>query len=370
MSALNLDVNPILVKELRSRMRGGRAFALLTGALIVLACLSYLLYRLVIATADSNPAPVSPQVGQILFAGLAYIELIIVAVITPSITSSAISDEKEKLTYEMLIATPLHPARILSGKIFAALSYIFLLIFAAIPLASLIFVFGGVALRDMVKALSILVVTATTIGVLGLFFSTLFGRSGRAAVATYSVVILVTLGPIVIYAAYSLANQMQPPPRWVLVPSPVSALASAISPSIDPQTIASRFWMFLGPWGSVNPTIISLTTIPRPIYHYTLPLFGAIALLLYLISTRLVLPVRKWKITGAEILVALALILGYLALVGAGFYLTTHRYEKIQVIPPADNQTYEGVPAITETFPKDISKPLLLDPANPGNQVT
>jgi ABC-type transport system involved in multi-copper enzyme maturation permease subunit len=348
MSALHLGMNPILVKELRSRMRGGRAFAVLTIALAILAAFSYALYRLVIATADNNPAPISPQVGQVMFAGLAYIELIIIAAITPSITASAVSEEIEKLTYEMLLATPLHPARVLSGKLIAALSYIFLLIFAAIPLASLIFVFGGVALRDMVKALAVLTVTATTIGVLGLFFSALFRRSGRAIVTTYLVVALVSFGPIAIYGAHSLINQMQVPPRWLLVPSPLSALTSAISPSIDYQTIASRFWMFSVPWGSLDPRTISLTSIPRPIYHYTLPLYGALALLLYIIATRLVLPIHRWRIRLGEALVGLVLVLGYLALVGTGFYMTTHRYENIQIIPPAGQSSPNEVIPATE----------------------
>ena len=47
--------------------------------------------------------PLSPQVGQMLFAGLVFIELMIISAITPSVTAMAISGEKEKQTYEMLL---------------------------------------------------------------------------------------------------------------------------------------------------------------------------------------------------------------------------------------------------------------------------
>jgi hypothetical protein len=46
---LHWETNPIIVKELRSRMRGGRAFATLTGALILLAACGYAIYRIALS---------------------------------------------------------------------------------------------------------------------------------------------------------------------------------------------------------------------------------------------------------------------------------------------------------------------------------
>src|SRR5512139_2654592 len=101
--SLRWQPNPIIIKELRSRMRGVRAFATLTGALLLLGIFSYALYRMVIVASRFSSTPLSPQIGQALFAGLAFLELIIVAAITPSVTAGAISGEHEKQTYEMLL---------------------------------------------------------------------------------------------------------------------------------------------------------------------------------------------------------------------------------------------------------------------------
>ena len=65
-----LRTNPIIVKELRSRMRGWRAFAVLTGALVLMGGISYLLYRIVLAATQYDSTPVSPQIGQAVFVGL------------------------------------------------------------------------------------------------------------------------------------------------------------------------------------------------------------------------------------------------------------------------------------------------------------
>ena len=172
-----LRANPIIVKELRSRMRGWRAFAVLTGALLLMGGISYLLYRIVLAATQYDSTPVSPQIGQAVFVGLMVVELMIVCFITPAVTAGSISGEREKLTYEMLLATPLRPASVLWGKLISALSYVFLLILAGIPMASLVFIFGGVALVDMVKSLVVLLATTVTLGVIGVFMSALLRRT-------------------------------------------------------------------------------------------------------------------------------------------------------------------------------------------------
>jgi ABC-type transport system involved in multi-copper enzyme maturation permease subunit len=323
--------NPILVKELRSRMRGGRAFVTLTGLLIFLALMSYGIYQVTLVQARYSTTPVSPLIGQVVFAGLALIEMMIVCAVAPAVTAGALSGEKEKQTYEMLMATPLHPASILWGKLVSALSYIFLLIFAAIPMLSLVFIFGGVSLRDMIKTLVVILATAVMFGVVGLFFSALFGRSGRATAASYVVVVLLLFGPILLAAGAGILRESEPP-RWLMIPSPITALTSAMSPSVNSGSISSIFWM-LGNlywfWGAPE---ISMTAIPRPAYHYSLPIYGAIALLLYLLSSRLVLPTRRWRLNATSWLFTAVILIGYLGAVTAAFAVTSNRYENVQII--------------------------------------
>ena len=319
--------NPIVVKELRSRMRGGRAFAVLTGVLLLLGAVSYLLYRMAIVAAGYGGFPLSPQIGQVLFIGLALVELLLICFITPAVTAGAISGEQEKLTYEMLLTTPLHPASILWGKMIASMSYVFLLVFAAVPMASLVFIFGGVAPLDMLKALAILVALAVTLGVAGLFFSALLGRTTRAMVATYLAVLGLLVVPTFAWILVGVLRQAQPP-GWLLIPNPVSALFSALSPVQTGGGATEVLWSLariLG--GYADPSSAFLTGVARPLYHYTLVLYGGLSLILYLLATRLVQPVRRWRIGRRAVLAALALLLLFGGLVGAGFLATAGRYE-------------------------------------------
>ncbi|HID77415.1 MAG TPA: hypothetical protein EYP56_15650 [Planctomycetaceae bacterium] len=338
-----LRINPIIVKELRSRMRGARAFVILTGVLLLLSTFSYALYRMVVATTRYSTSPLSPQIGQALFVGLAFLELLMVCFITPAVTAGAISGEQEKLTYEMLLATPLRPASILWGKLVAALSYVFLLIFAAVPMASLVFIFGGVSPLDMLKALVILLAVTVTLGVVGIFMSVWLGRTPRATVLSYLVVLAQLVGPVFVYIFAGVLRQTEPP-RWILIPNPMSALFSALTPAMPGNGPASFFWglgMALGGNLGVMTRPGAQAGTLRPLYHYTLPLYGALTLVLYLLATRLVRPTRRWRISWKEALVALTSFLIFAGAVTLAFVSTADRYEKVSIFsaprptPPA-----------------------------------
>jgi ABC-2 type transport system permease protein len=370
-----LRVNPIIVKELRSRMRGARAFATLTGVLLLLGAISYALYRIMLSTMRYSGGPLSPQVGQVLFTTLAFLELIMVCSITPAVTAGAISSEQEKLTYEMLLATPLRPASILWGKLVSALSYVFLLIFAAVPMASLVFIFGGVTLRDMIKALVILVIVAVTLGVLGLFMSAWLGRTGRATVLSYLVVLALLIGPLLVYVLVGVMRQAEPP-RWILVPNPMSALFSAMTPA-TPGAAAGGFLfgLSMGLSGNLRALSSGQIGIPRPLYHYTLALYGAMTLALFLLTTRLIQPARRWRVSWKEMLISLALFLVLGVTVALVFGLTSDRYEQVSILsaptpvpvpPPVVIQKAVEVPMpVPPPVPTPTPTPALIE----GDQV-
>lgn len=361
LAKLHVGMNPIVVKELRSRMRDSRAFITLTAALLVLGGSSYLLYRIVTASMAYSNMPLSPQVGQSLFVALAFLELMMVSAIAPAVTAGAISSEKEKLTYEMLLTTPLTPGSILWGKLVSALSYVFLLIFAAIPMASLIFIFGGVTLRDMFKALIILVVVAITLGMLGMFMSAWLGRTSRATVVSYLTVAALYVIPLIAYLSVGILRQAEPP-RALLVASPISALFSAVTPPTAGYGYGSFFWSIGlglgGNLGVLSGATISQTSIPRPLYHYSLPIYGMITVALYLLSTRLVLPTRRWRMRRRDILIGSGLILLVVGATGLVFFATSGRYEQASIFSMVEPVPPRGGPIMREQVAVERAVPV------------
>lgn len=359
-----LNANPIIVKELRSRMRGVRAFAILTAVLVILGLSSYALFRIVSLTSSYGSMPLSPQIGQVVFAGLVLMELLAICFITPALTAGAISGEQELQTYEMLLATPLNPASILRGKLVSALSYVFLLVFAAVPMASLVFTFGGMAPRDMLKALVILMTVAVTLGTIGIFMSALLRRTGRATVLTYLVVLALFFGTTIAYGVAGVLRQ-QVPPRWLLVLNPASALFSAMSPLTngDYYSILATLSMALGGnLGVLTGQTSSSVGIPRPLYHYTLVVYGGVSLVLYLLATRLVKPVRRWRPTRTEIIGGLALCLAFGGVVALVFGLSARRYEgtglfEVEPTPVIQSIVVQGV--ASKRIAVDVAEPVV-----------
>lgn len=372
-ASLRLIVNPIIVKELRSRMREARAFVTLTAVLLLMGLVSYVLYRVTITTGQYSSTPLSPQIGQTLFFALALMLLLMVISITPAVTAGAVSSEEEKQTYEMLMATPLRPASILWGKLISSLSYVFLLIFAAIPMASLIFIFGGVAPRDMVKALIVIVTVGITFGVVGLFMSTWLRRTGRATVLSYLAVAFVLFGTIFVFAATGILYQAEPP-RWILVANPMSALFSALSPAISNSYGSMGFiqgfaWILGGNMHQLTGVSISQTGIPRPLYHYTLPLYGFITLVLYMLSTRLIRPTRRWSFHWKEGLIYLGLLAAFMGIVGLAFWSSSDRYEHFSnlfTFPPTPEPFMGPPPVMVEQRVVPVQVPAPVAGANPS----
>ena len=307
------EPNPVVIKELRGRMRGPRAFWVLTAFLVLLSAFSALLYWVTLTTTRFMPGPRTVIIGQSLFSGLMLFEMVLILFITPALTAGAISREHEVLTYEILMATPLRPSGIVLGKLIAALGYVFLLILAAVPLGSVFFLFGGVTLRDLLVAILILATTAVTFGTISLFWSALFRRTIRAVVAGYLTVALFLFGPYFLYMLHGLLRQQEPPRAW-LVPSPLSALSSAIAPA-SPEGPGGLL-AFLGfGIGSVPSDL----TMLRPTWHFTLWFDGLLTALALAAAVLLVRPIGRRRLYRRALALGIGIVAFFALVTGLAF---------------------------------------------------
>ena len=157
-------IGAVGVKELRGRMRGRRAFVILTIYLLLLGGFAWMVELIMERTYSSGFGGSSDvrlggdRPGHLR--GLLMLQTLLVAFLAPAATAGAISLEREKQTLELLAVTPISSLAIVLGKLFSALVYVLLLIVASIPLTALVFVFGGVAPDDVVRGYIVLFVTA------------------------------------------------------------------------------------------------------------------------------------------------------------------------------------------------------------------
>ena len=207
-------ITAVGVKELRGRMRGRRAFIILTVYLLLLAgfgwMMELILERQFAGTTAGSAAFASAKIGQGIFTALLMLETLLVIALAPAFTAGSISLEREKQTLDMLATTPVSSVAIVLGKLFSALTYVFILIFASIPLTAIVFVFGGVAPDDVARGYAVLLATALGLGSVGLFCSALMRRTQAATIATYFGVLAVTLGSFFVFFFWNSMTSGQP----------------------------------------------------------------------------------------------------------------------------------------------------------------
>jgi ABC-type transport system involved in multi-copper enzyme maturation permease subunit len=204
----NSGISAIIVKELRGRMRGRRAFIIITIHVLLLALIGWMLMRILEEQTEGlsfggqvNYA--SASIGRGIFIGLMLVQTLMVAVLAPAATAGAISSEREHQTLDLLAVTPISSIAIVLGKLVSALAWLFVLILASIPVTAIVFVFGGVAPDDMLRAYIVLFATVIGLGSVGIFFSTLTRRTGASTGLTFVATLALVVGSVFVWAYLS-----------------------------------------------------------------------------------------------------------------------------------------------------------------------
>jgi ABC-2 type transport system permease protein len=268
-SEFTAAVRTIMVKELRSRFRGRRAFVILTVYLGLLALLAYGTYAVIAPSARQSAqfggggTSASASIGIAVFIVLSLFQLLLVCFIAPAFTTGAISLEREKQTLDLLISTPLRPGAIVVGKLLAALAYVGLMILAAIPISAIVFMYGGATVEDVVRQQVVLLVTALGLGAIGLFWSALVKRTQAATVLTYCTMLALTVGTVLVWGFWTLLASReavtgpQRAPEQILWINPGVAMVDVVA-----ETEAGGF----GGWSGILNGIIGgdSASVPAP----------------------------------------------------------------------------------------------------------
>jgi ABC-2 type transport system permease protein len=259
-------ISAILVKDLRGRMRGRRAFITMTIYLLLLAGFGWMIERLSEQSVSFSSCPgcggssqfASASVGRGVFVGILMLQTLIVAVFAPASTAGAISGEREHQTLDLLAVTPISSLAIVLGKLLSALAWMFVLVIASIPITGLVFLFGGVAMDDLLRGYVVVLATAIGMGSVGIFFSSLLKRTGASTGLTFIVVIALAVGTVFLYlwsvgtSARDVNGQPETPPQVILWLNPFVAQAD----------VACGTEGGFGQWCSVINTVVNDPGLP------------------------------------------------------------------------------------------------------------
>ena len=206
--------NPVLQRELLVNLRTRRAFVLLAVYQLLLAAVVLVAWptdeRLDLTT---NP-PSARKLVNLFFLG----QYVIASLIAPSFAAGTISGEKERTTYEMLLASPLRPGAIVLGKMVASLSHLGMLIVASLPIIVLCLPLGGVSVYEVLAAYLGLIVSVVLFGAIGVFCSSYFSRTSSSLVVSYLAILPLVMLAVLFWRALEADGELRLKIALLVVP--------------------------------------------------------------------------------------------------------------------------------------------------------
>ncbi|MCC7473980.1 MAG: ABC transporter permease subunit [Pirellulales bacterium] len=186
--------NPVLQRELLTNLRMPRAFVLLFAYVALLGGVVWLAWpqqqRLDLAQPEA-----AKRLVELFFFG----QYMLASLMAPSFAAGAITGEKERMSYEMLLASPLRPGAIVLGKLFAALCHLGILIICSLPIVMLCLPLGGVSLYEVFVAYFGMIMTVGLFGMISLWASSFFSRTSASLVVSYLMILPLALVCVLVW---------------------------------------------------------------------------------------------------------------------------------------------------------------------------
>lgn len=181
--------NPVLQRELLANLRSPRSFLLLFLYQFILGLIVLLAWPNDTRLDLTEPSADAGKLVQVFFLG----QYVLACLMTPSFAAGSITGEKERKTYEMLLASPVRPSAIVFGKLVASLSHLAVLVFTSLPIVMLCLPLGGVSPHEVLAAYMALILSVVTFGAISVACSSIFRHTSAALVVSYLLILPLAL---------------------------------------------------------------------------------------------------------------------------------------------------------------------------------
>ncbi|TWT72786.1 ABC-2 family transporter protein [Posidoniimonas polymericola] len=186
--------NPVLQYELLSTLRLPRAFVLLFAYIALLGGVVLLAWPQQQKLDFAQPEE-AKRLVELFFFG----QFMLASLMAPSFAAGAITGEKERDSYEMLLASPIKPGAIVLGKLFASLTYLGILIFCSLPIVMLCLPLGGVGALEVFAAYIAMMSMVALFGMISLWASSYFQRTSASLVVSYLMILPLAMVGVLVW---------------------------------------------------------------------------------------------------------------------------------------------------------------------------
>jgi ABC-type transport system involved in multi-copper enzyme maturation permease subunit len=228
-------LGPIFAREWLTVPRRSRHYMIRSAYLGALWVLGVTAWQATVGWNQTATLGDTARFGLLLFQIYAFVQLTLLLFFSALSAAGAVSQEKDRRTFVLLLMTDLRNYEIVLGKLFGSLLQILLLLAGTVPAFALLLLLGGVAPEQVAQAVLILTATAIAAGSLG-------GLIALWREKTFQVLALTVLFLIL----------------YLCVVRGVSILPAVI-PSVDRSTVAAA-QRWLDPFQALQSVLESETT--------------------------------------------------------------------------------------------------------------
>jgi ABC-type transport system involved in multi-copper enzyme maturation permease subunit len=234
---MGLWVNPVMVKEFRSRRFGRSHWTLRLIALCAILSLglSYI--------------AASGAVGwgiDFMGGALVLLQISLLILFVPSLAAGLISSERESGSWQLLRMTPLSVGRILRGKFLSVALPLLLLLCATLP-GYLVMVAARPAMVHQFQRVAVcLLLTAILAVLISAAASTLFRSTATAIAVSYLVLLAICLGPVLLWLGREAPWGHKAVEAVLLIDPVAAALQASDTPGFTQYELLPLNWWLVG----------------------------------------------------------------------------------------------------------------------------
>lgn len=186
-------LNPIVKKEVKVQSRSMKLCLSLLGYELILTLVSFFVMFLIDAESRYSDTNVYSQLTN-LYPVLGVAQIIILGIIVPVQTASAISGEKERQTFDIMMTTSMTPFSVIMGKVMTAVMESMFFVAGSLPIMSLVFVIGGMSWAYLFWFFGVAMLATIFAASIGIFCSAVCRKTISAVIMTYAWYILFFVG--------------------------------------------------------------------------------------------------------------------------------------------------------------------------------
>ncbi|MBX9580448.1 MAG: ABC transporter permease [Gemmataceae bacterium] len=230
-------VNPVMVKEFRSRKFGRADWTLRLVALTAILSLALS----VVAAGGALGWGV-----EVIGGALVILQAALLILFAPSLAAGLVSAERESGTWTLLRTTPLTPGRIVRGKLMSVAWPVLLLLVATFPGYVVMTTLKPETAHQVERVLICLGVTAAFAVLVGAAASSVFRTTAAATAAAYLVLAAVCVGPLLVWLGRDAPFGHRTVEAALTIDPVAAALRAADTPGFTQYDLLPANWWVIG----------------------------------------------------------------------------------------------------------------------------